>query len=155
MPTINGKACVINGTPVDKVFSNGNQVYGRNLVIGTSNELKTITTSSWGNSPTYRPRGAYGAGTYYASAYIENTTPVDMGVWARVSGRGYNVIGNTIPAGESGISSITFDIIEGDSVYGVWVGFSRLQTESYTYKYKEVMIKHTPSPWTPAPEDVM
>lgn len=30
MPTINGRACVVNGTPVDKVFSNGRQVYGRN-----------------------------------------------------------------------------------------------------------------------------
>jgi hypothetical protein len=36
MPTINGKACVVNGTPVDKVFSNGRQVYGRNLLQGTS-----------------------------------------------------------------------------------------------------------------------
>lgn len=30
MSTINGKACVVNGTPVDKVFSDGKQVYGRN-----------------------------------------------------------------------------------------------------------------------------
>jgi len=36
MSTINGKVCVVNGTPVDKVFSNGNQVYGRNLAAGTS-----------------------------------------------------------------------------------------------------------------------
>lgn len=35
MPTINGRACVVNGTPVDKVFSNGRQVYGRNLLQGT------------------------------------------------------------------------------------------------------------------------
>lgn len=35
MPTINGKACVINGTPVDKAFSNDKQVYGRNLLQGT------------------------------------------------------------------------------------------------------------------------
>lgn len=36
MPTINGKACVANGNPVDKVFSNGKQVYGRNLLIGST-----------------------------------------------------------------------------------------------------------------------
>lgn len=36
MPTINGKACVVNGTPVDKVFSDGRKVYGRNLLLGTS-----------------------------------------------------------------------------------------------------------------------
>ena len=35
MPTINGRACVVNGTPVGKVFSDGRQVYGRNLLKGT------------------------------------------------------------------------------------------------------------------------
>lgn len=37
MPTINGKACVVNGKPVDKVYSNGKQVYGRNLYVDTRN----------------------------------------------------------------------------------------------------------------------
>lgn len=32
MTIINGRACVVNGAPVDKVFSNGKQVYGRNLI---------------------------------------------------------------------------------------------------------------------------
>lgn len=31
MSTINGNVCVVNGVAVDKVFSNGKQVYGRNL----------------------------------------------------------------------------------------------------------------------------
>lgn len=35
MPTINGRACVFNGTPVDKVFSDGRQVYSRNLALGS------------------------------------------------------------------------------------------------------------------------
>lgn len=39
MSTINGKACVINSKPVDKVFSNGRQVYGRNLLPGTNQGL--------------------------------------------------------------------------------------------------------------------
>ena len=37
MTTINGRACIVNGTPVDKVFSNGRQVYGRNLYTDTKN----------------------------------------------------------------------------------------------------------------------
>ena len=41
MSTINGNVCVVNGTPVDKVFSNGKQVYGRNLISGSYD-------SSWG-----------------------------------------------------------------------------------------------------------
>jgi hypothetical protein len=39
MSTINGRVCVVNGTPVDKVFSNGKQVYGRNLLTGTSDNV--------------------------------------------------------------------------------------------------------------------
>lgn len=37
MATINGKACVINGAPVDKVFSDGKIVYQRNLLLNTQN----------------------------------------------------------------------------------------------------------------------
>ena len=51
MPTINGKACVINGTPVDKVFSNGKQVYGRNLLINTSSSATNGKTSMQGSGP--------------------------------------------------------------------------------------------------------
>lgn len=36
MSTINGKVCVVDGVAVDKVFSNGQQVYGRNLLTNTS-----------------------------------------------------------------------------------------------------------------------
>lgn len=42
MSIINGKACVVNGTPVDKVFSNGVQVYGRNLIIRTGELANTM-----------------------------------------------------------------------------------------------------------------
>lgn len=36
MTTINGRACVVNSAPVDKIFSNGSQVYGRNLLKNTA-----------------------------------------------------------------------------------------------------------------------
>ena len=155
MPIINDRACVVNGAPVDKVFSNGRQVYGRNLVTGTSNELTTVTGSVWGNSPTVTASGTYGAGKYYASAYIENTTPVEINIFVHVNGHVGNFGGNIIPAGQSGVSSYVFDILEGQSLDWVHVGFSNMQTESYTYKYKEMMVTRTPSPWSPAPEDIL
>lgn len=46
MPTINGRACVVNGTPVDKVFSNGKQVYGRNLLLNSDQQF-TSTSSGF------------------------------------------------------------------------------------------------------------
>jgi len=46
MSTINGKVCVVNGVPVDKVFSNGKQVYGRNLLKNTGIS-STSAASIW------------------------------------------------------------------------------------------------------------
>ncbi len=50
MPTINGRACVVNGAPVDKVFSNGKQVYGRNLLVNTSSSATNGQTMVKGAS---------------------------------------------------------------------------------------------------------
>lgn len=127
--------------------------YSENLVTGTSNELKTYTGSGWGNSPASPASETYGAGRYYASAYIENTTPVEMNIYVHVNGHAGNFSGTTIAAGQSGIVSCTFDIIEGQSLDSMWVGFTSSQTESYTYKYKEMMVTRTPSSWSPSPSD--
>lgn len=56
MPTINGRACVVNGKPADKVFSNGRQVYGRNLASGTNQEYTMgygIPDTTWENGYAY------------------------------------------------------------------------------------------------------
>jgi hypothetical protein len=56
MSTINGRACIVNGTPVDKVFSNGKQVYGRNILIGTDLEYAMgcgIPTTTWQDGYAY------------------------------------------------------------------------------------------------------
>lgn len=143
-----------DGKAVDAVYQNGVNVYSRNLVTGTSNELKTITASVWGGAPGNKASGTYGAGRYYASAYIENTANVGMTIYIRVNGHVGNFSGNTIPAGQSGIANCTVDILNGQSLESMWVGFVSPQTASYSYKYKEVMIKRTPSPWSPAPEDI-
>lgn len=143
--------------PRDLDFKPNVPYYSENLVTGTSSELKSYTGSGWGNSPVSPASGKYGAGRYYASAYIENTTPVGMRIYVSVYGDDDNFVrnlyGETIPAGQSGISSATFDISEGQSFASAFVGFTASQTESCTYKYKEMMIKRTPSPWTPAPSD--
>ena len=52
MATINGKACVVNGKPVDNIFSNGKLVYGRNLYIDTKNFDNPSAWTHWG--PSYK-----------------------------------------------------------------------------------------------------
>lgn len=58
MSTINGKACVVNGTPVDKVFSNSRQVYGRNLLLDSQTQMRK---PSWYTQNNYwtADRGTY------------------------------------------------------------------------------------------------
>lgn len=53
MSTINEKVCVVDGVAVDKVFSNGKQVYGRNLLPGTNQGLTNWTFGSNGSGGQY------------------------------------------------------------------------------------------------------
>jgi hypothetical protein len=61
MSTINGRACVVNGKAVDKVFSNGRQVYGRNLWAVSQSEFgyfslarQSLVTTQSGDFNKYR-----------------------------------------------------------------------------------------------------
>lgn len=63
MPTINGRACVVNGTPVDKVFSDGRQVYGRNLIVKSDLKKGYIDRSNGGMS-------TWTSGDFYSDNYI-------------------------------------------------------------------------------------
>ncbi|MDG9745579.1 hypothetical protein [Leuconostoc falkenbergense] len=46
MATINGKALVRDGKPLDRAYSNGRLVYGRNLLIGTAKGFTGVGTNS-------------------------------------------------------------------------------------------------------------
>jgi len=84
MTTINGRVCVANGTPVDKVFSNDKQVYGRNLFKNTGNLSATTTTTTWGvlfdSSQIYnsgiKSLSGVSAMTFSCDVYV----PLDFGV---------------------------------------------------------------------------
>ncbi|XXO40300.1 phage tail domain-containing protein [Lactiplantibacillus plantarum] len=127
--------------------------YSENLVTGTSDELRTHTGAGWGSAPANVASGTYGAGKYYVSAYVENTTGVRVNLFTAVDGHTGNYSGTPIQPGKSGTVSYTVEIAEGQTLHSVWVGHSSSTTESYTYKYKEVMVTRAPSPWNPAPSD--
>ena len=173
MTTINGKACVVNGTPVDKVFSDGKQVYGRNLLTGTADKILT------------------GAGPW-VSGYLSNETTndfislfqglegetvtisVDYKYSGFVAGSGNNKLGweTGITAGStswvgvwyspknisgSGRMSYTFVVPENiTSISGStkgWIQFSGSGTGTIShFKLEKASIA---TPWTPAPEDVI
>lgn len=162
MPTINGKVCVVNGTPVDKVFSNGRQIYGRNLLTGTSRDLQTAP-----DSPSKINGGliynfsldelSHLAGNKVtARVFIHNTTThtVNLLIWTNGGNFG---VGTGVPAGTDGYSTITaYSITSSDTVGDISI---RAYTENASIsgvQYKEFKLEKgtTATPWTPAPEDV-
>lgn len=172
MTTINGRACVVNGTPVDKVFSNGRQVYGRNLLTGTGNH--TVT----GTGPSF-------AGGCLSNETIDDlltvfkglegktlTVSVDYEYSGFIAGSDRNrigweihLIGDTAPyvgpwysptnGSGSGRMSSTFvvpkNITSIDESYG-YVQFSGSGTG--TVSHLKLEKGSVATPWTPAPEDV-
>ncbi|RND55900.1 hypothetical protein [Lacticaseibacillus paracasei] len=162
MPTINGRACVVNGKAVDKVFSDGRQVYGRNLLTGTSNQETsgTIPANSWHLSGSSHIPVTLGQKLTY-SIFITNNNTIDLASNIDLfSGPSWklNCIGNVIKAGTSGYSSVTFTISSGvDSITVNGVGlFASSDSATTVYRKEEKLEFDTiVTPWTPAPEDVM
>ncbi len=172
MPTINGRACVVNGTPVDKVFSNGRQVYGRNLLSDTAMFESLSPIQNNGGTQTIQKYDD-------ETNYIQHTsnTPIDrMGPWWRltpevgqvytlsadVCGNGYIQGEFHYEGGESGSLgrvnlindwqriSNTFRV---NTISGNWVIYANNST---LLKIKHVKIEKgsVATPWTPAPEDI-
>lgn len=164
MPTINGKACVVNGTPVDKVFSNGKQVYGRNLLSGTSGGLQTKQfTNAWNSGPqatngNYKIKLVKGQ-TYTYRAWLDNTNgPDSVFVNVRftpIGGTDYSVgDGTYIAQGETGYS--TLSITPPADGYALFTPFAYGAPETFLAGWKEEKLEKgsVATPWTPAPEDV-
>jgi len=148
-----------DGTPVDKVFSDGKQVYGRNLILRTNNVLTTTNGNGWGTGqPSYSlPEALKTNQTYTLSCYLE---PVehDVCVCMSTTTRG-NIFGTTVTAGSKGISTLTITFTQEDVEvpHSVWVTWTNEQTDLSTvsgkgFKFEKGSIA---TPWTPAPEDIL
>lgn len=180
MPAINGRACVVNGTPVDKVFSNGRQVYGRNLLTGTQSWQGEWRNLSLWQVPvgeetykglTVRCRGVswYSVGQYYNAK--PNTT-YTFSFYAKAS-EASNIMEIFTLATENWSSpvvsvpvyanraittewqrySITFTTKSGGTIYPSVCSNKDGGMAIYVagYKLEEGSVA---TPWTPAPEDV-
>lgn len=166
MPTINGRACVANGTPVDKVFSNGRQVYGRNLLTGTSEDEssgKTYVLADYQISGGLQPNKTYTLSGWarvdqtamdnqqhvFVCAY---TSDWSWSGWLVINGsltEKYNTVTFTTSSGKIFNPTVTVYLSHpnGDSSKDPISGMgyiSKLKLEKGSVA----------TPWTPAPEDV-
>ena len=163
MPTINGRACVVNGTPVDKVFSDGRQVYGRNLYKGShdsswvlhgkgSATIKKVTMDSGevalhvispdDNSGAYFSI-YFPSGTYTVSVDVKGTGTVDRLGWENISEAGVTLNSNWQRVSITGLRRTGWQAF---IMYGMMDIYVRL------LKGEKGTIS---TPWTPAPEDVL
>jgi len=160
MTTINGRACVVNGTPVDKVFSNGKQVYGRNLLTNLSSNW----TQGWLSS------GIIGTPSTFISVGARIRTLQAISVSSSFSYTIYN--SNT----SFKLSWLELDS-NGNITYAApWItstNYAFTTTSTTTQLY--IVVAYTTNaeldtsdlpkiklekgsvatPWTPAPEDVL
>lgn len=184
MPTINGKACVVNGTPVDKVFSNGRQVYGRNLYTNTQNfdnpaswydsNLWTKTTDTYNGLAVIQATQDWNGLSQYVQ--VKKGDVLTYSVYAKnISGTGtstiYWILQNN-PEGSystAGVNPAKKEVAITDSwqrVSGTIVatrdGYLRPRLErtpdnTNTLQIAGIKVEKgsVATPWTPAPEDVL
>lgn len=163
MPTINGKACVVNGMPVDKVFSNGKIVYGRNLLTGKSNKTQkyTIGKNLWAIATNSRIAVATGQVFTYCLYVDQNNTEVLQASVDGYQGGNWKFTwtGNSIKSGDGGYSYLTMTIPDG--ITQIITTGTRLpqkypnNTVDVYWKEEKLELGTTATDWSPAPEDVM
>ena len=162
MSTINGKACVVNGVPVDKVFSNGKQVYGRNLVIGTSN--KVVQASSWNMQAADIKYDKSLGGALCASVMINNADYASVllrgaaQIYLKTLDKSGNILstvnGNKVSYNADGLSQCSISIDDNTASVQVVI-FTNNMIQNAFYSCLKIEKGTTATPWTPAPEDVM
>jgi len=154
MPTINGRACVVNGTPVDKVFSNGKQVYGRNLALGTATTFKMTGNNSVNQSWTiYFTSGVITKGTTVKVSFdIASTNATGTFAIGFVKGSWQTI---TIARLMAGTQHGSYTLVtNADYSDGIQL---RLDNSTSIVTISNFIISESSKEiaWTPAPEDVM
>lgn len=144
MSTINGKACVVNGTPVDKVFSNGRQVYGRNLFSVHDWDAKPDLVSNFipYMNIQLEPSTAY---TLTTNISLESEGWADVFLFKDDETPGTQTSGVSSGVGQTLTTSSTGNVKVGVRNHSVSDGTNWIKLEKGTIA----------TPWTPAPEDVM
>jgi len=153
MTTINGKVCVVNGTPVDKVFSNGKQVYGRNLALGTAMPFTVTGNDSENNGgDLYSLSSTLPKGTTFTVAFdIMSTNATGVYNIRFPSGSWQSFVTAPLFFGKQHQS---YTIVTNNDYNRVGI---RIDNSTSTITVSNFIISKSSKevPWTPAPEDIL
>lgn len=167
MPTINGRACVVNGTPVDKVFSNGRQVYVRNLFRGypTNNKMR-VDKKDWyfyeypfkskGTRILLKPNTEYTVTWNYdvISGGTDSAETISVGRGNEQSDYAIDV--KTVAISVKKITIKTPSDVSDNPYFALRFSRTIVPATSVIDYWDIALIEGTiATPWTPAPEDVL
>ena len=169
MSIINGKALVKDGKAVDKVFSNGMQVYSRNLLKGTrtpnsltgSNILNQVVPLYYfGNGKNVQNQGLSVGDTLTCEFDWTVSNPTSGLFYVQLNGTNWQKLSQNISItseNKSGHSKLSF-VVDVSFLAGVATA-TRLRAD-YLPTNSVLTISNvkfakgsTATPWTPAPED--
>ena len=151
---------------IDKAIPASVQVGGRNLLLGTSGDLKSEYWTDWYSSNSYLSINGLGGGTYTVSFKLVSARtdgePADgIHVYMRTYDSNRNLLSVVVDGfqdhGVRGGSTYkhTFDL--GGDVDYVTIAFrasSQVGRKDVTYKWMKLEKGTVATDWTPAPEDV-
>lgn len=123
-----------------------NSAVGTNLLLGTSGKLQTVTNATgWGGSGFCATnRTDLTNETYTARAYI---SPASHGAAIFITVRGIsdgsstNLNGNTIPAGSSGYSELTYTVPAGYYISQAFISFTSRYSDRTQVSWKEMKLE--------------
>ena len=132
-----------------------------NLLDGTSSALKTVSAKGWGfnyiETKTNTLNLKKGQILTY-SVWIQDCDIDTRGVVYLYDSQNkqYNNIGNTIKAGTSGFSTITFTIDIDVARYNVGIGFLGNQPDFHSFNYSRLKLEQgsIATPWMPSASEV-
>jgi hypothetical protein len=163
MADITHGAWIKDGTPVDKVFSNGTQVYGRNILVGID---KTVHQApGWFQWVTNVPTKFIKIGQPLCVSVFINNAPHAK---ENLHGNSYCIIqakdssgntllsnsGNKINFDSDGVSQANLIVPDKTDSVLLFVETNNMSRNTY-YGYPKAEFGSIATPWTPAPEDVL
>ena len=169
MAIINGKALVKDGKAVDKVFSNGRQVYSRNLLKGTRTPVSLTGNNTFNQSGSLYSF-ANGKSVKYQGLSVGDTltcefdwtvsNPTSGTFEAHLNGPNWQRLSqktSITSENKSGHNKISFVVDAGfldGTANAIRLRADYLTTDSVITISKLHFTKgSTATPWTPAPED--
>ncbi len=130
-----------------------------NLLDGTSSTLKTVSAKGWGtpslatNTVNFEKGKVYTYSAWVQDCDVDSRAILYLYDSANVS---YNNAGNTIKAGTSGFSTITFTVSIDVARYKASIGFVANQSNLHNLSYSKLKLEpgSTATPWMPSASEV-